>query len=389
MDQAQRAEVSSTRKLKKKKRGADRPVVFFDFSLLFVILFLLVFGLIMIYSTSFYLADLKLGKPDYYFKKQAISCAIGLVGMFVTANFDYHRYDKLSGYIYWIAFAMCVLVCIPGIGIEFNGSRRWLGYGPLTFQPSEIAKIACLIFVASVVCKMPKKINNFSKVVRTIGMVFPIFGMVAYTNLSNALIIMIISVFIIFTASKKYIQFFAAAGVIGVAGAILIMVESYRAERIDAWLHPETATKGFQVLQSLYAVGSGGLFGKGLGQSVQKLGYVPEAQNDMIFSIICEELGLFGAIAVILLFVLMIWRFVVIANNAQDLFGSLLVVGVMGHIATQVILNIAVVTNTIPNTGVSLPFISYGGTSVIFLLAEMGIVLNVSKGIQLEDKDEA
>lgn len=154
-----------------------------------------------------------------------------------------------------------------------------------------------------------------------------------------------------------------------------------------AWLDPEAyaSGKGFQTLQALYAIGSGGIFGKGLGKSMQKLGFIPEAQNDMIFSIICEELGLLGAIAVILLFVILIWRMMIIANNARDLFGALLVVGVMGHISVQVILNIAVVTNTIPNTGVSLPFISYGGSSVMFLLVEIGIVMSVAKGIRLRE----
>jgi cell division protein FtsW len=156
-------------------------------------------------------------------------------------------------------------------------------------------------------------------------------------------------------------------------------------ERLQIWLNQEEHAKGYQTLQGLYAIGSGGLFGKGLGASMQKLGFVPEAQNDMIFSIICEELGLFGAVIVITMFLVLLWRMMLIANNAPDLFGSLLVVGVMGHIAIQVILNIAVVTNTIPNTGISLPFISYGGTSVMFLLIEIGLVLNVAKKIQLKE----
>ena len=161
----------------------------------------------------------------------------------------------------------------------------------------------------------------------------------------------------------------------------------FRFERVLAWLDPEAyaSGKGFQTLQGLYAIGSGGIAGKGLGASMQKLGFIPEAQNDMIFSIICEELGLFGAIAIILMFIMLIWRFMIVANNAPDLFGALLVVGVLGHIAIQVILNIAVVTNTIPNTGISLPFISYGGTSVVFLLIEIGLVLSVAKGIRLKD----
>ena len=213
----------------------------------------------------------------------------------------------------------------------------------------------------------------------------PLLGVIAYSNLSTAVIIFGIIMCMLFVASTKYMKFIGV-GVAGVAFIVVFIVTaSYRGGRVEAWLHPETAgDAGYQTLQGLYAIGSGGLFGKGLGESLQKMGNVPESQNDMIFTIICEELGLFGAVCVILLFLLMIWRMMVIANNAQDLFGALLVVGVMSHIAIQVILNIAVVTNTIPNTGVILPFISYGGTSLIFLMAEMGLVLSVSKGIRLE-----
>lgn len=185
---------------------------------------------------------------------------------------------------------------------------------------------------------------------------------------------------------------FAGVGVLAFAGPIATALEKigllkeYQLSRIFVWLEPEKypSTGGYQVLQGLYAIGSGGLVGRGLGESIQKMGFVPEAQNDMIFSIICEELGLFGAVSVILIFLFMIYRFMLIADNAPDLFGALLVVGVMGHIAIQVILNIAVVTNTIPNTGITLPFISYGGTSVLFLMMEMGMVLSVSNQIRLE-----
>jgi cell division protein FtsW len=189
----------------------------------------------------------------------------------------------------------------------------------------------------------------------------------------------------LFVASPKIMQFFVV-GAVGVIFVVcFIMFAGYRGERVNAWLHPETAgDAGYQTMQALYAIGSGKLFGKGLGQSLQKMGNVPEAQNDMIFSIICEELGLFGAVCVILLFILLLWRMMVIANNAKDMYGALLVTGIMSHIAIQVILNIAVVTNTIPNTGVTLPFISYGGTSLVFLLTEMGLVLSVSKGIRLD-----
>ena len=215
-------------------------------------------------------------------------------------------------------------------------------------------------------------------------------------NMSSAIIIFGIAFLMLFVSSPDYKRFAAlvaaGAGAIGLAVLIIKKMEDsgklgVRAARVLAWMDPEaySSGKGFQTLQALYAIGSGGIFGKGLGQSMQKLGFLPEAQNDMIFSIICEELGLFGGIAIIILFLLLIWRFMIIANNAQDLFGALLVVGVLGHIAIQVILNIAVVTNTIPNTGISLPFISYGGTSVMFLLIEIGLVLSVAKGIKLRE----
>ena len=185
-------------------------------------------------------------------------------------------------------------------------------------------------------------------------------------------------------ASPNYLQFIVPGVLIAATGFLYIMAVPYRRQRLQIWFHPEQYEKGYQTLQGLYAIGSGGLFGKGLGESMQKLGFLPEAQNDMIFSIICEELGLFGAVCVILLFMLMIWRFMVIANNAKDLSGALIVVGIMAHIAIQVILNIAVVTNSIPNTGVTLPFISYGGTSVAILLTEMGLALSVSRSIRME-----
>ena len=194
-----------------------------------------------------------------------------------------------------------------------------------------------------------------------------------------------IAISLVFVASPKYMQFFVLGGAVIAAGAVFVLGVSYRMERFLIWQHPEKYEKGYQTLQALYAIGSGGLFGKGLGAGMQKLGFVPEAQNDMIFSIICEELGLFGAICVILLFAILIWRFMVIASNAQDLYGALLVTGVMAHISIQVILNIAVVSNSIPNTGISLPFISYGGTSVLFLMAEIGMALGVSRGIPLEE----
>ena len=238
--------------------------------------------------------------------------------------------------------------------------------------------MAVILFLADLVTKCADKVKKMRVMAGIMILILPVAGLVGASNLSTAIIILGIGVVLVFIASPRYGQF-VWMGVIGCAFlAVFLALESYRLERLAIWRNPEAYEKGYQTLQGLYAIGSGGLFGRGLGNSVQKLGFVPEAQNDMIFSIICEELGLFGAGFILLLFLILIWRFYVIASKAPDLFGALIAAGAMGHMLIQVILNIAVVTNTIPNTGITLPFISYGGTSVVFLLLEMGLVLSVS-----------
>lgn len=367
---------------KRQKAKKEKPIKYFDYSLLFIIIFLVCFGLVMLYSTSSYNGEVKFGDAAYYLKKQVFATGLGIVAMFIVSRIDYHVWMQFGGIAYLLALGLCTLVIFAGVSI--NGSKRWLRLGPLSFQPSDFAKLCVIIFLAVMISKMPKKMAKFLNVVKVMITVLPIVAVIAVNNLSTAIIILGIAIALVFVASPKYLQFILMGG-LGIGfGAVFIMLESYRADRLKIWLHPEDFDKGYQTLQGLYAIGSGGLFGKGLGESMQKLGFVPEAQNDMIFSIICEELGLFGAICVILLFLLMIWRFMVIANNAPDLYGALIVVGVMAHVAIQVILNIAVVTNTIPNTGITLPFISYGGTSILFLLSEMGLALSVSRGIKLE-----
>ena len=264
------------------------------------------------------------------------------------------------------------------VGASINGSRRWLSLGPLSFQPSEFAKPAVILFLARTISRREKK-KGMLELFRTLVLILPIVGLVGTSNLSTAVIILGIAVILVFVSSPFYLPFVglfgAGAGFMG----IFLGLESYRLERIAIWRDPESYEKGFQTIQGLYAIGSGGLFGTGLGGSIQKLGFVPEAQNDMIFSIICEELGLVGAGILLLLFLVLIWRFFLVSVHAPDLLGSLIAAGVMGHISIQVILNVAVVTNTIPNTGITLPFVSYGGTSILFLLAEMGLVLGISR----------
>lgn len=349
----------------------------YDTTLLLTLFLLVVFGLVILYSTSAYNGEVKFHDAYYYLKKQAFATALGIAGMFFTANMDYHVWRRAAVFSYLVALLLSVAVLF--VGKEYNGSKRWLSLGPFSFQPSEFAKVAVILFLAHIVTKNAKEMGEMKTLIKVVALILPIAGLVGANNLSTAIIILGIAVILVFVASPKYGQF-VIMGVLG-AGfmAIFLALESYRLERLEIWRNPEKFEKGYQTLQGLYAIGSGGLFGRGLGNSVQKLGFVPEAQNDMIFSIICEELGLFGAGFVMLLFLILIWRFFVIAAHAKDLFGALIAAGAMAHMMIQVILNIAVVTNTIPNTGITLPFVSYGGTSVVFLLIEMGLVLSVSK----------
>jgi Bacterial cell division membrane protein len=337
-------------------------------------------GLVILYSTSAYNGDVKFHDSFYYLKKQVFATLLGIAGMFVVANMDYHvwRHFAVLGYLTAILLSVAVLF----IGDEINGSKRWLSLGPLSFQPSEFAKVALILFLAQMVTRNVRDIGKMRTMLKIMLMILPVVGLVGASNLSTAIIILGIGVILIFVASPKYGQFIFM-GLLGVGFmAVFLALESYRLERLAIWRNPEAYEKGYQTLQGLYAIGSGGLFGRGLGESIQKLGFVPEAQNDMIFSIICEEIGLFGAGFVLILFLILIWRFFVIATHAADLFGALIATGAMGHMMIQVILNIAVVTNTIPNTGITLPFISYGGTSVMFLLVEMGLVLSVSSWVK-------
>lgn len=352
----------------------------FDYTLLTALFLLVITGLVILYSTSAYNGDVKFHDSFYYLKKQVFATLLGIAGMFVVANMDYHvwRHFAVLGYLTAILLSVAVLF----IGDEINGSKRWLSLGPLSFQPSEFAKVALILFLAQMVTRNVKDIGKMRTMLKIMLMILPVVGLVGASNLSTAIIILGIGVILIFVASPKYGQFIFM-GLLGVGFmAVFLALESYRLERLAIWRNPEAYEKGYQTLQGLYAIGSGGLFGRGLGESIQKLGFVPEAQNDMIFSIICEELGLFGAGFVLILFLILIWRFFVIATHAADLFGALIATGAMGHMMIQVILNIAVVTNTIPNTGITLPFISYGGTSVMFLLVEMGLVLSVSSWVK-------
>ena len=351
-----------------------------DYTLLVIVFLLVAVGLVILYSTSAYNGDVKFHDSFYYLKKQVFATILGLVMMFWVAGIDYHVWQQFAAVCYLAAVGLSIAVML--FGKEYNGSKRWLSLGPFSFQPSEFAKVALIIFLSWIVTKHAKTIAKTGTMFRIVLWMLPIVGLVGTSNLSTAIIILGIGVVLVFVASPRYAQF-VGMGVLGCAFmGIFLALESYRLERLAIWRNPENYEKGYQTLQGLYAIGSGGLFGTGLGNSVQKLGFVPEAQNDMIFSIICEELGLVGAAFIVFLFLILIWRFFLIATHSRDLFGALIASGAMAHMMIQVIRNIAVVTNTIPNTGITLPFISYGGTSVVSLLIEMGLVLSVSSLVE-------
>ena len=375
-------------KKRKTKERREKIISYFDYNLLFLVIFLVCFGLVMLYSSSSYICanSAKYGYDGaYYLKLQLRNYIIGAFGMLLFIAIPYQKWKNLGWLAYFVSIILCVVVIF--IGSESHGQARWIYIGPIGFQPSEVAKAGIIVFLAMLLERVAKSLKSWKNLAKVFALMLPIVAAVAYNNLSTAIIIMGIAVCMLFVASPKYSHFFAVGALGIILVVVFIMAAGYRVGRIEAWLHPETADSDavYQTMQGLYAIGSGGLFGKGLGESLQKMGNVPESQNDMIFTIICEELGLFGAVCVILLFLLIIWRMMVISNNSPDLFGSLLVVGVMSHIAIQVILNIAVVTNSIPNTGVILPFISYGGTSIAILMCEVGLVLGVSRSIRLEN----
>lgn len=371
-------------------------IQYFDYSLLTIVIFLVCFGLVMLYSTSSYSAQVKFGDSMYFFKRQAIISAGSVGVMLFVSIIHYHWYARLAKLAYWVSFVLMALVLTP-LGVEAYGARRWiqLPFGQ-TMQPAEVTKIAVIMFIPLLICKAGKRIKDWE----VFGKIF-LWGVAAAAgvyfltdNLSTAIIVfgmVCIMLFVVHPLTAPFVTLAAAASVLIVIVVKILDVlmdssSNFRIGRILVWLHPEeySSEGGFQVLQGLYAIGSGGFFGKGLGNSAQKM-VIPEVQNDMILAIICEELGVFGAIVMLTLFGMLLYRLMFIAQNAPDLYGSLMVTGIFAHIAIQVILNVCVVLNIIPTTGITLPFVSYGGTSILFLMVEMGIALGVSGRIKIEE----
>ena len=380
----------------KHKRTREKGKPYYDYDLLLVIIFLMCFGLVMLYSSSAYSAQNDYNNDMLFFTRQAIIGIIGFIAMFIVSKIDYHLYGAYANEFFWFSMFVMALVQTP-LGKTVNGARRWIRLpGGLSLQPAEFTKIAVILFIAYEICRFGQKAKKWDgiKILLGYGLVATLGVFLLTDNLSTAIIVFAITCILIFVVHPKTKPFVAGVIVVGIVGIIGIIFlkytlaesDNFRMRRIIAWLNPEANadTDSYQFLQGLYAIGSGGFFGKGLGNSTQKLHAIPEAQNDMILAVICEELGVFGAIIILCLFAFMLYRLLFIARNAPDLYGALIATGIFAHIALQVTLNIGVVTGLLPTTGVTLPFISYGGTAIVILLAEMGIALGISSKIRLK-----
>ena len=355
-----------------------------DYNLLVIIIILMAFGLIMVYSSSYFTASISKSAdydPAYYLKRQAMFSIAGLFVAIVVSFIDYHWWRNKSWLLYLVVIAlMCATLMF---GEEINGAKRWIKIGGIAFQPSEIAKISIILSLSRLLVSNYRRLNRFPKLlVICMYMGVPVI-LAGIENLSSAVIMAAIVGVMLFFAVPKTRYVFAVGGMALAGLFIIYQAKSYRSERIEEWRNGNDVLNGAmtQSAAAINAIGSGGIFGKGIGQSLQKMGTLSEAHNDMIFSIICEEFGFIGGVGVILLFIVLISRMYRIVVNAYDLYGSLIVVGVMTHIGFQALVNVAVVTGVMPNTGVTLPFISYGGTSLVFLFIEIGLVLSVARSM--------
>lgn len=350
-----------------------------DVGFLTVVIVLLVLGLLMVFSASYPSANYNFGDGLYFIRRQAIWAVLGVAAMIFTIRFDYRMYKKLA-----VPIALVTLFFLVSVFLfpPVKGARRWIGFGSFSFQPSEMAKIAVIIYFAAGLSVTKEKIRDFRILVRYWGLLLIVLGLlILEPHFSVCLIIGFVAVIMLLVAGAR-VRHFATASVVAIPIIIAVALKAdYRMDRIRVYWDPfiDRQGDGWQIIQSLYAIGSGGLFGLGFGNSRQKYMYVSEPQNDFIFAIVCEELGVVGALVIIALFGILIWRGIKIAMNAPDDFGSLLVTGIVSLIGVQAFLNIAVVTKLIPTTGISLPFFSAGGSSLVFLMAAMGMVLNVSR----------
>jgi cell division protein FtsW len=357
-----------------------------DFTLLITILILLALGVAMVFSASSISSQLKFQDKYYFLKSQGAYAILSIVVMFVLSKINYKILGKVAPLMIVVSMVLLLLVFVPGIGLRLNGALRWIKIGPMTVQPSEIAKFAMILFMAKSISNKKDKIRSFTQGVVPYIILMGIFCflIILEPNKSMAMIFILITFTVLFSAGAKVWHLLVWGLPIIPAAAYIFIKDKYSLNRITSYMDPwaDPLNTGYQAIQSLLALGSGGIFGLGLGNSRQKFFYIPEPQNDFIFSIIGEELGFIGTFTIIVLFLLLIWRGIRIAIHAPDSFGCLLATGIVAMVGIQVVLNIAVATVSIPTTGVSLPFISSGGTSLLFVMANMGILLNISKHIK-------
>ncbi|PLT28096.1 stage V sporulation protein E [Peribacillus deserti] len=354
-----------------------------DFILIIVTLGLLAVGLIMVYSASAIWADYKFNDSFFFAKRQILFAGVGILAMFFIMNVDYWTWRTWSKVLLIVCFVLLIAVLIPGVGMVRNGSRSWIGVGAFSIQPSEFMKLAMIAFLAKFLSERQKYITSFkSGLLPALSLVFVAFGFIMLQpDLGTGTVMTGTCIVMIFVSGAR-ISHFSWLGLMGVAGFVgLILSAPYRIKRITSFLDPwqDPLGSGFQIIQSLYAIGPGGLFGLGLGQSRQKFFYLPEPQTDFIFAILSEELGFIGGSFVILLFALLLWRGIRISLGAPDLYGSFLAVGIIAMVAIQVMINIGVVTGLMPVTGITLPFLSYGGSSLTLMLMAIGVLLNISR----------
>ena len=377
---------SLMRRVKKKFRifsiraGLDMP-------LFLLVLVLLVIGLVMMFSASYANAYFYYGDSYYFIKRQVIWATMGVVIMVAVSYFDYHHFHKFAIPILILSYILLfVVLLLPAV----NYVHRWIIIGPLNFQPSEIAKFALILVFSHLISLNYKRMDTF--LYGILPYILILGGMVLLLqqepHYSAIVILVALAGVMLFVGGVKFRWFFAVFLLIGAAVLYMVLfTKSYANERIIGWLdpfNPDIQADTWQTRQSLMSIGSGGLLGLGLGQSRQKYLYLPEPQNDFIFAVVCEELGFIGALIIIILFALLVWRGVTVSLRARDKFGMLLGIGLTMQVGIQVVLNIAVVTNTIPNTGISLPFFSYGGSSLVILMAQMGVVLSISRNSTIE-----
>ncbi len=360
-----------------------------DITFLSLVLILLTIGLVMLFSASYAFSYENYGNSYKFIVRQAIFAVAGVVIMLGVSTVNYHFYRKFAWIFYGaIIIVLGVLLIMPPM-LKGMDVKRWLVIGPINFQPSELAKFALILLLSSLIAANYKQMDKFKFVLILVFLIgLPCVLIVLEPHLSATVLVFCLGIVLLICGglAKKYIVGGIGVGIVGIGALIFSGAIGYASDRITYWINPwlDPSDKGFQTIQSLLAIGSGGIWGRGIGQSRQKHLWVPEPHNDFIFSIVCEELGLIGAIVIIALFCLLVWRGFTIAMKAKDKFGSLMAIGLTFQVGLQALLNIWVVTNTMPNTGISLPFFSYGGTSLLILLAEMGIVLSISRSTSLE-----